>query len=1273
MRAAQRTDRLRRIAVAGVVLIAVLATGASVPPAPAGAEGNEAPGAPFFARSLAAGTFHTCALVNDGRVKCWGLNEFGELGLGDTVSRGDDVGEMGDLLPAVDLGTGRTATALSAGFGHTCALLDNATVKCWGGNGSGQLGYGDTADRGDDPGEMGDSLPAVNLGTGRTATAIAVGSSFSCALLDNSAVKCWGSGTVGQLGYGNTASRGDGPGEMGDSLPEVALGIANSATAITAGSSHVCVRLATAAVKCWGSNGSGQLGLGDTLHRGDGSGEMGDNLPTVLLGTGRTAASVTAGSAHTCALLDNGSVKCWGDGGSGRLGYGDGLPRGESPGEMGDSLPVVALGTGRTAATLAAGGQSTCALLDNGTARCWGRNNEGQLGYGDTISRGDGAGEMGDNLTPIALGTGRTPRTITVGNLHACALLDDRTVRCWGEGDDGRLGLGGTADRGDGAGEMGDSLPEVDLGSAARTATAVTAGGEHSCALLDNGQVKCWGRNNDGQLGYGDTASRSDVHGEMGDALRPVALGTGRSATALTAGADFTCAILDNATVKCWGENNAGQLGLGDTVDRGDGPGEMGDSLPAVDLGAGRTATAIDAGAAHVCARLDDATTKCWGSNTNGRLGLGDTNARGDAGGEMGNNLPAVDLGTGRTATSLAAGHAHTCARLDNATVKCWGLGTSGRLGYGDQTTRGSAAGQMGNNLSPVDLGAGQTVVEVASGSAHTCARLTTGAVKCWGLGTLGRLGYGDTLTRGSGAGEMGDALPAVDLAGTASMITAGESHTCARLDNAALRCWGSGADGRLGYGDTTTRGDNAGEMGNDLPSVSLGAGLFATAIDSHGLHSCARLDDGTVRCWGEGGDGRLAQGDTADRGDGPGEMGTALLRIDLGSAAPTGVSGTITDAVSGAPVAGALVAVLRTSDNAVAGGAFADGAGNFQALVPPGSYFLYLIDPVGAHTAAVATPTVTVISEQMADTDRTMAPTRGALSGTVSGPGNTPIGGAIAVALTTGGVVERAAVANGSGQYTVPGLAVGNHYLAYLDPAGSHSSRFHPNSSDLPSGTQLTVDAGGTTEANGALPAQSPVGTGAVISGTITDTASGAPLAGTLVLALRTSNFSMARAAVTNGSGVYSLDVAPGTYKLGFLDTTGAHTFEWHLNQPNTGLGTSTTVTAPQVVNNTLTLATGTMAGVVTDQSSGNPLAGAWAIAISPTGAISRGAVTAADGSYALSGLAPGSYRVTFVDPLGGRLQEFFDNSPTSLGATPVNVTANTTAGGIDAALAFP
>ena len=169
-----------------------------------------------------------------------------------------------------------------------------------------------------------------------------------------------------------------------------------------------------------------------------------------------------------------------------------------------------------------------------------------------------------------------------------------------------------------------------------------------------------------GQLGYGDTTDKTSPDSSSID------LGTGRTAIQIACGSNHTCVILDDGTVKCWGYNNNGQLGLGDTNNRGDGSSEMGDNLPIVDLGTGRTAVQISASQSHTCVIPDDGSVKCWGNNIDGQLGYGDTNNRGDGSNEM-NNLPVVDLGTGRTAIQISSGNNHTCVILDNGSVKCWG------------------------------------------------------------------------------------------------------------------------------------------------------------------------------------------------------------------------------------------------------------------------------------------------------------------------------------------------------------------------------------------------------------------------------------------------------------------------------------------------------------------------------------------------------------------------------------------------------------------------
>ena len=281
--------------------------------------------------------------------------------------------------------------------------------------------------------------------------------------------------------------------------------------------------------------------------------------------------------------------------------------------------------------------------------------------------------------------------------------------------------------------------------------------GAHTCAVLDDDSLRCWGSNAFGQLGAGDTADRRVA---TGGALAAVALGSSRSVAKIAAGALSTCAVLDDGTLKCWGANTFGQLGLGDTNHRGDAAGEMGDALPAVNLGTGVTARSISCGEYHACVVLSDDSLKCWGSNAYGQLGLGDTNDRGDAAGEMGDSLAKVNLGSGRSVKSVACGRRHTCAILDDSTVKCWGDNTFGQLGLG------TGAGSTTPAVSAVNLGSGRTAKRVVTGQFHTCVVLDDDDLKCFGANRFGQLGVSDTAPRGITSGQMGDALVAVNLGG---------------------------------------------------------------------------------------------------------------------------------------------------------------------------------------------------------------------------------------------------------------------------------------------------------------------------------------------------------------------------------------------------------------------------------------------------------------------------------------------------------------------------
>lgn len=406
---------------------------------------------------------------------------------------------------------------------------------------------------------------------------------------------------------------------------------------------------------------------------------------------------------RTCVMSQQGALKCWGHNDEGELGLGHTTAMGRNSGDMA-SLVAIDLGTGRSVKSVAMGDYHTCAILDNNKVKCWGWNGEGQLGAGDTATRGDQAGQMGNNLPYVDLGTGRTAKAITAGGDHTCVILDNDKLKCWGYNTDGELGYENTNNYGDQAGEMGDNLPYVNLGTG-RTPKVISAAGHNTCALLDNGKVKCWGHNGFGQLGMGHNSGVTHIAGAMGDNLPYVDLGTGRTAKTITTAGFFSCAVLDNDKAKCWGRNNYGQLGLGDSNDRGDQSGEMGDNLPYISLGTNMKPESLSTFYDHVCAVLTNGSLKCWGYNGAGQLGLGDSTDRGSSSSQMGDNLTAISLGTGRTAKAVAAGHAHTCVIMDNYDVKCWGNGWLGALGYDNGNSIGNQANQMGNNLSAVATG----------------------------------------------------------------------------------------------------------------------------------------------------------------------------------------------------------------------------------------------------------------------------------------------------------------------------------------------------------------------------------------------------------------------------------------------------------------------------------------------------------------------------------------------------------------------------------------
>ncbi len=390
-----------------------------------------------------------------------------------------------------------------------------------------------------------------------------------CALLGPRSIRCWGNGGVGQLGRDSIDNIGDD--ESVASVGDVALGL--DVVQIAMGGTHSCVLTKQGAVRCWGLNSDGQLGRGDTVSVGDGIGPSTANSVNVDLGG--PAMQITLGAWHSCARMATGAVRCWGRGTEGQLGYGNPFNLGNSstnlPAQNGDIM------LGDTAVTVAAGNTHVCALLSGGGVRCWGDNSQGQLGYPFALNVGDGNSSWPLPASAPVLPLGpEAVAEIRGGIGHTCVRNISGTVRCWGANSDGQLGDGTNSDIG---GVMGRSLGgQVGLVTLPEPAISLAVGARHTCALLGDRTVHCWGFARFGQTGYETAIPRNTPGGavELQAMYRVSSIGTVGIAT---------CAVSEvgpsysSHAISCWGLGDSGALGTGTVENVGDVP----DTMPPVD------------------------------------------------------------------------------------------------------------------------------------------------------------------------------------------------------------------------------------------------------------------------------------------------------------------------------------------------------------------------------------------------------------------------------------------------------------------------------------------------------------------------------------------------------------------------------------------------------------------------------------------------------------------------------------------------------------------
>lgn len=776
---------------------------------------------------------------------------------------------------------GKTISVSSA---HGCSVTDKGKVVCWGTNTTGQVSANASVN----------FLPNASAGTEidglSMVRAVTTGVNFSCALLDNSQARCWGSNAANQLGDGGASPGGKGV------PPVVVTAGGQPVTAIkqlSAGDSHVCALLIDGTVACWGRNAEGQIGQGGLSST---AGPL--RVRTTAGGANLTSiVSIDSGARHTCALSSNGSIFCWGDNTSGQLGRGTKTTLQTTDANATITLP---LGAGIIPRGIAAGAAHTCVIADDtsvvpakSTVRCWGANNGGQLGWSTNVS---------EWLVPTAIQNENwgvnIPDELSLGNLHSCVRFVSGGVQCWGWNSTGQLGNGlsqqnsvpqtvtainttGNAftlsnvielDAGSGfncvrtktdnircwgkdfevanvvlgmLGDNDDNSTEsfksraVSVLSQSQGMVSVVAGNSHACALIGSevgtgNRVKCWGSASSGQIGNGTV-------GLFAQALRPVNVtGLDSEVIQISSGTNHTCAIKEAGAIDeiwCWGDNANTKLGNGNTTDQ---------SIPikiANPPGNGNPVQ-LALGDNHTCVRTSLGEVYCLGRGNEGQVGLG------------------VPLPTSpvtaftkvqviNSVTQIAAGANHTCAVLSDQTVWCWGL--SNAMQQVQSNSNVPVPAQMkdpnGNNLAGV--------TRIAVGNNHSC--VVTGLTICWGDNSALQLGNANSaqvapfFVRDASNQFL---QPAEIYSGPSA------NHNCAVFRSAAsgfvdsMKCWGDNSNSQLGPDPVLV-----GKTSYHIPTTAFtapAAFLPVQTAAASSFHTCIAIGFGiqsdatnVTKCWG--------------------------------------------------------------------------------------------------------------------------------------------------------------------------------------------------------------------------------------------------------------------------------------------------------------------------------------------------------------------------------------------------------------------------------------
>ncbi len=669
-------------------------------------------------RSVSTGEFHTCTVTLDNRLFCWGNSSDGQAGGGTT----------GNQWTPLHVDNATTYLSVTSGDYHSCAITTANKLKCWGKNDYGQLGVNDTTLR----------TSPTDVDSANSYKFVHAGSRSTCAIRSDDKLFCWGSNVNYQLGDGSATARG---------VP-TAIDAAESYKSVAIGSKHACGITLTNNLKCWGTNNYGQVGDNGVTTR---------TTPVAVSGseTYKTVAvnddgNIATARGFTCAITSNDVLQCWGVNSLIQLGNGTSNMQ-YVPGTS---------DAGTTYAAIQISAARACGITLTGALKCWGNllgDSSPQSSY--SYGSGNARHQYAEKMTKASEWTFDTLSVFGADAIDdhysgTCGISSNK-LYCWGsmKATEGPFGDGSQTDARRPAPVMIDPSTNYSYIHTRRS--------HDFCAITSAGQMKCWGINNYGELGEAAAVSATVYSPTVAD-----------SSTTYTKVVSFnhaTCGITTTGVLKCAGNNDNGRLGLGDTTAR--------TSFTVVDSGV--SYSDIEMGMSHTCGRTTTGVLKCWGTNSQGQIAKASSTSA--------SYLPDV-VDSGVTYTKIATGSFNSCGITSANKLKCWGANFLGQLGDGTTTGR----------YTPTAIDASADYSDISMGAGHTCG-ITAGQIKCWGNAT-----YSGLATPQYPGGHSVFSSPlVVDGANTYTKVWAANSSTCAKATSGEVRCVGRAYGGNFGYVDS--------------------------------------------------------------------------------------------------------------------------------------------------------------------------------------------------------------------------------------------------------------------------------------------------------------------------------------------------------------------------------------------------------------------------------------------------------------------------------------